>query len=54
MTFKEFLKGGEAWSFAIYWGKNGKKYYIYPNKVKKHHLELGFDQLCEGVVWLYR
>ena len=54
MEFKDFLKTKEKWSVAIYWGKNGRKYYIYPWSVKPHHLNLGFDQVCDGVVWLYR
>ena len=37
---------------VIYWGRNGRKYSINLDKLRKNHLNYGIDQICDGTIWL--
>lgn len=53
MTLGELLRSGEKIKFAIRWGRNGRKYIIYPYACNKKQLNYEIEYIEDNVVWLY-
>ena len=60
MKLKDELKNKDKWNeyevikYAVYWGKNGRKYVFDVNKkVSEKALNMDIEQICDGVAWLY-
>lgn len=54
MTLGELIKSGEKIRVAVRWGKNGRKYIIYPYIATKKQLNYEVEQIEGDVAWLYQ
>jgi hypothetical protein len=54
MTLGKLIKNGEKIKIAIRWGKNGRKYIIYPYAATTKQLSYEVEYIENNIAWLYQ